>query len=743
MNFVDQRYLTKKTCNLCAREFEANSPEDRCPTDGVILSLQYSDPLLGTVVADRYEITSYLGQGGWSTVYRARHRLLHSDVAMKVLHGHLLNDAEKLQRFEAEAKILSRLNHAGIVKVLDFGLVPRPFIVMELCEGITLAEYVTENGRLSTHMFLAIFKQVCAALEAAHASDLVHRDLKPSNIMLLDPDHNLRVKILDFGLAKVLDSAVSLTQTGEAMGSPPYMSPEHFQGERLTCSSDIYSVGCVMYEAITGKPPYSADTTMEYMSKHLKGKPRPFAKDFGEDRNLKAIEQLVFTAMDKQPRGRYESVMALRAALEALECGRFSLYAFITNSKRRRRKLTVLLLNTLLSVSLLMIPVVIYWPEIAAWICADSFKQGVQYLDQGMLKQADLSLNRALWAAGYMRKFDPLRISTLRTLARCYKVEGKATEAEALEARLELDIGSHAPPELIEVFSRAKYHMNVAVNLAQAEKLALRAMEMTPADEPSVNRAACLDLLGQIERMRHNFVGAEKHLIEGLKMRELLLDPNEIAVVQSMNNTAQLYRNLGKYTLAEQLYQKGLAIAVHQNSNDWRALTRTLLNNLGSAYFSAARFNEAEMTYLQALDLSRRWFGAESNPTAHTMGNLSQVYWREGRVREAIAGLKESMAIYEKLGLGANPDRETSWTNLGRMYADQHLNKEAEDCFKRGISLRERSDPTHPGLKTAYEEYAGLLRKCGRMEEAAKYERKQLQLSNLPTISPSDAGNPN
>lgn len=214
---------------------------------------------LPRIKQDRYKILSKLGHGGMGIVLKASHAQLDKLVAIKVLNANLLTDEGSIKRFEIEAKAGSKLSHPNLISVFDYGLTEdgQPYLVMEYVEGKSLDDLL-DLGVLDTSQFIKIFIQITKALQYVHNHNIIHRDLKPSNIMIQEIDGDVYAKLLDFGVAKVLaDSGMTmhnLTETGTAFGSPLYMSPEQCMGKDIDVRADIYSMGCVMYQCVAGRP---------------------------------------------------------------------------------------------------------------------------------------------------------------------------------------------------------------------------------------------------------------------------------------------------------------------------------------------------------------------------------------------------------------------------------------------------------------------------------------------------------
>jgi serine/threonine-protein kinase len=221
----------------------------------------------GAVVAGRYRIVRRLGQGGMGIVFVAEHTALERQVALKVLAPDLARHETLVTRFVREARAASKIGHHHIVNVLDFGRTDEdaPFIVMELLAGLDLGRTLHRDGAFPLARAAGVTRQLCAAMGAAHAKGVVHRDLKPENVFLCDGDV---VKVLDFGLARFAD-AQPLTQAGMVFGTPEYMAPEQARGERVDQRADVYAVGCILYEMLTGTVPYAGADAATVLEKDV------------------------------------------------------------------------------------------------------------------------------------------------------------------------------------------------------------------------------------------------------------------------------------------------------------------------------------------------------------------------------------------------------------------------------------------------------------------------------------------
>jgi serine/threonine protein kinase len=281
------------------------------------------DPLLGVVVEGRYKIESVIGQGSAGTVYKAIQELIGREVAIKVLHDYLVSDQEFIKRFTQEAKASSRLSHPNIITIYDFGVIPqggRPYIAMDLLKGTPLSDYIADKNHIPAEDAMPLFKQVCGALAEAHRQGVVHRDIKPENIVLVERSgQKLFPIVVDFGIARLVQEesdVARITRTGTVCGSPTYMSPEQCMSSKVDHRSDIYSLGIVIYETLTGEVPFLSDELVKVMAMHLSDNPKPLNSVRDDLHFSDAIEALVSKTLEKDPALRYQTMDELSAALD-------------------------------------------------------------------------------------------------------------------------------------------------------------------------------------------------------------------------------------------------------------------------------------------------------------------------------------------------------------------------------------------------------------------------------------------
>jgi serine/threonine-protein kinase len=275
------------------------------------------------LLGDRYEIGAVIGYGGMAEVHRGRDVRLGRDVAIKVLRKDLSRDPAMEGRFRREAQSAASLNSPSIVAVYDTGEgvidgATTPYIVMEYVDGKTLREVLAAEGRLLPPRALEVAAAVCTALEQAHAAGIVHRDIKPANVMVTETGD---IKVMDFGIARALTaSSATMTQTAAVVGTAHYLSPEQARGEHVDARSDVYSTGCLLYELLTGAPPFTGDTAVSVAYQHVREDPTP--PSTVEPDVPPAADSIVLVAMSKNPVNRYASAAEMRADIERALAGR-------------------------------------------------------------------------------------------------------------------------------------------------------------------------------------------------------------------------------------------------------------------------------------------------------------------------------------------------------------------------------------------------------------------------------------
>ncbi|MCX7807473.1 MAG: protein kinase, partial [Deltaproteobacteria bacterium] len=324
--------MIAKICPVCKSEYR--SGEVFCPNDGqrLVTASQLSasgegpkDPLVGTVIDERYRVIRRIGEGGMGIVYEVEHVVIEKRFALKVLREDYCGNPEVVERFRREAKSASRIGNEHIVDISDFGELPSgsSYFVMEFLEGEDLANVLARERSLPLLRAADITIQCAKALGAAHAKGIIHRDMKPENIFLIRKDDRPDfVKIVDFGIAMMADIETpgsphrKLTKAGMVFGTPEYISPEQAAGKPIDHRSDIYSLGVILFEMLTGRVPFTADSFVGVLTKHLL-EPPPSLKSINPELNVpEAVEGVIEKALAKDPNARFQSCEEMAAALE-------------------------------------------------------------------------------------------------------------------------------------------------------------------------------------------------------------------------------------------------------------------------------------------------------------------------------------------------------------------------------------------------------------------------------------------
>jgi serine/threonine protein kinase len=310
--------------------FEPQKPKTGRKSDRITPTAARSSPgplLCPGELADRYRIVRLLGKGGMGTVYEVEHVFLQKRFALKLISAISSSDVT-LRRFQQEAKAAALLDYPYLVKVHDFGIVngDQPFFIMDLIEGSTLSSLIAERGRAPLDTVLTIFKQVCLGLDYAHNQGIVHRDIKPSNILITNFDDPTKLKsvVVDFGIAKLGGDerkTMTLTRTGDIVGTPMYMSPEQCMGLETDHRSDIYSLGCVLFESLTGTPPFMADSALATMMKHHSEQPPTLKEATLGETFPESIQQVINKTLAKKPADRYDNLTELAIDLDRIKAG--------------------------------------------------------------------------------------------------------------------------------------------------------------------------------------------------------------------------------------------------------------------------------------------------------------------------------------------------------------------------------------------------------------------------------------
>lgn len=636
------------------------------------------DSFVGTVFADRYEIDSIIGKGGMSVVYKAMHRLMKKVVAVKMLHPQMLLSPTNLKRFQQEAQAASSLSHKNVITVYDLGVTPGgvPYIVMEYIQGAGLSELIKAEGRIKPERCLEIFLQACDGLAAAHEKGIVHRDIKPSNVMIIPAsDGKGLVKIVDFGVAKLLptegEEAQRLTQTGEMIGSPVYMSPEQWLAQPQDARSDIYSIGCLMYEALTGEPPLVGASLYETMYKHLNEVPQGLGEAVPDAQLREQLEAILFKAMAKEPERRYQKMSELTSALDKVRAGTARGLLARLNSlwetsrlkrvPRRARSVLVIALAT-------AVVVLLAWSGLAtsalfrspanpyvemSWVKTPEptpprprnfmQKQNVVQLMINLLGkrqgQESPALIERLVEYGRFRMQYHDWVGAAPRLERALWITRKSRSSEDLEFyRTQVDLAD------------CYYELGRYQEAAQLYPGAIRHLHVATSDWELVKP---MGKLGDIFLRLGNLTDAENYLSRSLEIwRGPQGEEQNIDATQDSGLTASrladAYRLEGKLDQAEKTYT--LAITV------WKKLDGDgARKNLALCHYYLAEIQrlkgheqEAAASYKEALDVAQSAFGPQHSYVANVLYRYSDVLWHQNRWFESLDKKAKANAMRRK-----------------------------------------------------------------------------------------------
>lgn len=567
-------------------------------TDGSLsteMSTAAKDPLIGTVIAERLEVLSLIGAGGMSTVYRAKHLLLDRVVAVKVMQVGKVDD-NAVRRFQQEAKAATALNHPNIAAVREFGIAESgdPYLVMDYIEGTSLADAIKQSGTLGVERTKQIITQVCAGLQHAHSIGIVHRDLKPANVMLFrDAAGNETAKIVDFGIAKILqsDGQTELTKAGEVFGTPLYMSPEQGLGKAVDARSDIYSLGCMMYECLSGQPPFSAETALETLLQHTTEAPMPL-KNGGD------LAPVVRRCLEKNPEDRYANAEELGQALLDPSKNR--------SSKKDNSRKMMFATASFIALSIIATVTIVY----------PAARDGINQVNRVFHPPHWQNLKKDALGEQNLGNFDAARRLYLQAAAEAERDNASALEKEMLYKQ----IGKFG-------------------NLSQDWELSawslLIALERNQRHAEDGETGSIHDWLGEAYRGQNKLDLAIEHGELGVRLKKKYWGevPNTLF---AQLHLGQVYRLAGKYSQAETMDREALTLAekLYPAGNDATlADAYEQLANVQSANLN--KVDEAVDNYKKALKCSISARVVKDPKTKKVHDRLISVLRANGRASEA------------------------------------------------------------------------------------------------------------
>lgn len=717
-----------------------------CPDDDTLLTPLLVDTLIGTTLADKYQILEKLGSGGMGLVYKAKHLLMKRLVAIKLMLPQFAASATALKRFRQEAQAASHLNHPNILKVYDFGVTPQglPYLVMDLLEGTNLSAELTKHNYLPLERALKIFVQTCAALYHAHQKGVIHRDLKPGNIMLVDYDGQSDVvQIVDFGMAKILSEMdgenEELTKTGEVFGSPMYMSPEQCMGRELDGRSDIYSLGCVMYRTLTGRPAVAGASAMECFNKHATALPAPFAEVAPELMLPPSLEAIIFKAMAKEVHERQDSMAQLREELLA-ELGQAEISGSMPANSQSPQQLSTsqsgsssasISSNSSASTD----AVINASNSVAGAGAGDSDNSHTQITSTGA---ARLPARQSRVLENSMSQMQPspkaarkgmiwASIAGVVIIASAIVLMPKGTTSKDGSKDPDQSPGQADPVSASEDYSQlikqgqSSFDHGDYTEALKKFKIALeKARSSGDYDRVAEVRMA----LGRTYVEIQDLDDGQKEFQEILKIRESEKKLTALDATESMNELGKIYRAKGQFSQAQKLFNRALAIRQNYTGPDHAAVAETLAD-LGNLALEQKQFKKATELLAQAEKVASSTQGLADLNQANIFSAIGQAYQMQGQFDKATVYYEKALAIREKSLNPDNPAIADTLTYLGTLAFVKRDFAKADSYLHRALDIQEKTlSKDDPSIATT-EFCLGVL-----YQQTKKYDKAEPLLAD-------------
>jgi len=688
-----------------------------------------------------YRVIKEIGRGGMSRVYAAERSDdgLRRRVALKRFAAAGLMREEMRSRFRAEGRALAMLAHPNIAQVFDAGVdqAGEPYIAMELVDGLTIVDYCSHHA-LDLGRRLGLFLDVCAAVQHAHQHLIVHRDLKPSNILV---DGEGRVKLLDFGIAKLLDPAaggldeiVAPTRTGLLPMTPEYAAPEQIRGEEITTATDVYALGLLLYELLTGSRAYRVEgrspaeieraicdsqparpSSVVAHAAARQGLPGAPAVDSTRLRRQLAgdLDTIVLKALRKEPAGRYPSVAALADDLCRQRSGlpvtaRPASLGYRARKFAGRHRAVVAAATALLAVLLLF--------------GLSTFLQQRETARQRDLARLESEKSQEVteFLLGLFEASDPSEalgeeVTARQLLERGSERVDQIGDRPAVQARM------------LDVLGRVYGHLG---SHERAEELLRRALAAASQNgqESGLEFAAIQDHLAAVRMQQSDYDEAKQRFRSALAIREHVLGSDAPEVASSLNNLAVAIMESGDPKSAEPLYRRALAIDRAAAGDHDQEIAETLLN-LGSLLHDLARYDEAEPLLREARQTFVRVAGPVHPRIADSDNALANLLARLGKFDEAEPLLREAIAQRRKLFGDDHPQVAQGLNDLAVLLENQGRFGQAAPVFREALTTYERLvGPDHLAVAIAASNLAGVEWLSGHFDDAEKLYRRGLDI---------------
>jgi len=630
-----------------------------------------------------YRIIRLIGRGGMGEVYEAEQDDPRRHVTLKVVRSGLFG-REHRARFRHEAQVLGRLRHPGIAQIYEAGTAERtengqPYFAMELVDGEPLLEHARSMG-LDTRRRLEMIALICDALHHAHQNGVIHRDLKPANILV---EQSGQPKILDFGVARSTDADIRTvtvqTELGQLLGTIPYMSPEQASGDpaALDTRSDIYSVGVITYELLTGRLPYTIRDAMVLEAVRVIREEEP-SRLGTLDRTYRGdVETIVARALEKEKERRYASAAEMAADIRRYLndepiVARPPSASYRTRKFVRRHRWGVAAATT----------GVVALVAFAATMAVQARRIAVER-DVAQAAQADLE-SVVAFQSEMLSETDPqamgsrLREGLHTRLAEAHRARGQ-TEDQVAAAGAELD-----------TLLRGVNVTDLALGIVDEEILgrAVATIGEKYGDRPLID-ARLRGTIGETYRALGRYEHAEPQLEKALEIRKRVLGDDHPDTLRSMNNLAFLYMRQGRYAEAEPIFRKALA-SQRRVLGDDHPDTLLSMNNLAWQYYRQGRFAEAEPLYLEALEKRRRVLGDDHPDTLMSMSDLGTLYSAQGRLDDTERLWLATLEGQKRVLGEDHKDTLATMGNVAILYFQQGRYDEAEALMVETLERQKR-----------------------------------------------------